>query len=292
MSETVHELVDRGVGSASDELVRLGERRGYTVGAVGPGTFRFERATRPVWATALAIVTMPLLGLGLLVLRVRNHESAVVTVFEDRSGVKVRIVGEIDDDIVTCLSSPPQSPDTAGASESPSPPRVERLQPPDRSASSPGRLITAPPSVTEASPSARVDPSVTLDGVDEVAATVARPRRRPEPQGGNRSTGWRIVLPDGSSHSVSTAVVVGRDPAVGGGEVKLAIDHMSLSKTHLRLDPSADGVRVTDLHSTNGSTTPVAGVDVDLEPGVAVLVPQGGVVIAGQVRMVIEGESA
>jgi hypothetical protein len=87
----------------------------------------------------------------------------------------------------------------------------------------------------------------TADDEGDVEATVVvdrRPRRE-----------WRLVLDDGDVLPITGEVVVlGRNPAAGDGEQRLAVPDRTrtLSKTHARLVRSSTGWTITDLGSTNG----------------------------------------
>lgn len=82
-----------GPGQIAEELLRCASKLGFTTAATGSGTFRLAKTERPKWATIAAIVTAPFLGLGLLFLLVKRPVDGVATVFEDREGTKVRLVG-------------------------------------------------------------------------------------------------------------------------------------------------------------------------------------------------------
>ncbi|MGO1393065.1 RDD family protein [Agrococcus casei] len=74
----------------------------------------------------------------------------------------------------------------------------------------------------------------------------------------SRAAGAVIVLDDGTRHSVSAPVLLGRNPdsdgadSDGAGLLRVADTTRSVSKTHLRLDPADGGLRIADMHSKNG----------------------------------------
>lgn len=75
---------------------------------------------------------------------------------------------------------------------------------------------------------------------------------------------WRLVLPNGERIALDRPVVVGRDPAQpeespDAHPVPVADPQHTVSKTHALLTPDPSGVRVRDLHSTNGTTLVLAG---------------------------------
>lgn len=127
--------------------------------------------------------------------------------------------------------------------------------------------ITAPPGlIPRAEPYAAPTPMVTipapatvasalqvptLDAVSAVddATRIAPPRR-------TRAT-WRLVMPDGSEHALTSSIVVGRQPSdsvIAGVTNVLAFDDPEglLSKSHAVFDLDGDDLWVRDLGSTNG----------------------------------------
>ncbi|MGF0115695.1 RDD family protein [Promicromonospora sp. Marseille-Q5078] len=96
---------------------------------------------------------------------------------------------------------------------------------------------------------------------------------------------------------VATRTLVGRQPQQDGGApatlLRLDDPTRSVSKTHLELQPAADGLRVTDLGSTNGSAViaPGGGVQ-ELAAGRPVTVTAGWVVQAGARRLTVVGQDA
>jgi len=84
---------------------------------------------------------------------------------------------------------------------------------------------------------------------------------------------WRLVLDDGTEHSIDRATFVGRNPSVTNAApdaqlLPLVDPAKSLSKTHALLVPALDHLMVTDLHSTNGiAVTAAGGAVMVLEPG-------------------------
>lgn len=89
---------------------------------------------------------------------------------------------------------------------------------------------------------------------------------------------WQVALADGRSIPLADAVFFGRDPIADAEHPEallVPIDDpaKSMSKTHARIVRAGDGVEVTDLHSTNGTTvTQAGGAPQSLTPGVAQLV--------------------
>ncbi len=79
------------------------------------------------------------------------------------------------------------------------------------------------------------------------------------PTGASVATGWRLVLPGGAEVLLDRPVLLGRDPVApegvrGAHPIAVRDPEKTVSKTHALLTPEPGGVRVRDLHSTNGTT--------------------------------------
>lgn len=113
---------------------------------------------------------------------------------------------------------------------------------------------------------------------------------RQEPQPDERPN-WLAVLPTGARVPVGEALLVGRNPVRFEHWARadlLPVDDpaRSVSKTHAGFEAVADGVRVTDLHSTNGvSVLDAWGEATALSPGTATLVAAGTTVLLGSYRV-------
>ena len=309
---TVHGL---GVGDTSNLVVSIAQQRGYTVAATGPGQFRMMRQKRPTWAVVAAILTFPFLAIGLLFLLVKKTDSGTVAVFEARDGTKVRFVGGIDDEIVDSIASRTASRDgvaaaavapsvdrTAVASEDEIPKPMPPVAAPDEPAAQKDSMVGAGPAATrssrtattgsepttliESSPIARPTEPSPVSDITDLDKTVARPRRA------SASSGSVVVsFPNGRSVPLSNGIVVGRSPQVPAGMGALALvpyPDGSLSKTHLTIEPTAGGITVTDLHSTNGTEIVTGDSARACPPGEAVGVDAGVEVRAGDVAIRIE----
>jgi hypothetical protein len=302
-SEQIVEIIGRGIGAASETIATVGQRRGYTVGAVGPGSFRLERSTRPVWATGLAIITMPIFGLGLVFLRMRTRESAMVTVFEDRTGVKARVVGVVDAALLEQLTSvvqpgPRPAPATAhSASTSASPGSGEQRTAPSPITAMPGSANLSsgviPASQAPSGPPTSLPSQFATSqaaGVADVDRTMARPAQSasassmPPPMVA-QAQALRLRLPDGSGRIVTGPMVIGREPAPNGGELVVVISDPSLSKSHVRVEPAGAGLLVTDLQSTNGSSIRSSRGVHQCEPGISHPIGINEVLVAGEVEI-------
>lgn len=120
------------------------------------------------------------------------------------------------------------------------------------------RVAAVPP--VPAAAVAPVAAAVAPVAAPDVEETVLAPRRR----------GWRIVTPAGEALPIRTATVIGRTPQRVGDALPLPLvdPTRSLSKTHLRLEPTRDGIRIDDLGSTNGTIVVESdGVETELRGG-------------------------
>ncbi len=113
----------------------------------------------------------------------------------------------------------------------------------------------------------------------------------PEPAGEEAAGGWRLVLPGGRRVPVTGAVLLGRNPSAaahaGGAELIALEDPTStVSKTHALVEPAGEGLRVVDLHSTNGVVVAPAGAaETRLEPGGSAAVGDGSELRLGELRL-------
>jgi len=140
-------------------------------------------------------------------------------------------------------------------------------------------------------------PDLAADDLEDLEATRFSVSSRRS--AGDGSAPPRIVVevdPDRRVH-VATRTLLGRAPQQDGGApaTLLRVDDptRSVSKTHLELEPSAQGLQVTDLGSTNGSAViDPSGVVQELAAGRPVTVGAGWVVQAGARRMTVVGQDA
>ncbi|GAB6859505.1 FHA domain-containing protein [Microbacterium xylanilyticum] len=84
--------------------------------------------------------------------------------------------------------------------------------------------------------------------------------------------GWQLVLPDGRTLSVESALRFGRDPigdpaSPGAVLVPIQDPAKSISKTHAQVEVSSGELIVTDLHSTNGTVIVADGTSARVQPG-------------------------
>lgn len=103
----------------------------------------------------------------------------------------------------------------------------------------------------------------------------------------------RITVDDGSARTVERIVVIGRNPGTEQGEESIVLPDQtrSVSKTHLRLDPTGEEITVEDLGSTNGSALLLEdGTREALAPHTATVVPAGARVTLGDRWLTVERE--
>lgn len=138
--------------------------------------------------------------------------------------------------------------------------------------------ITAPPSQPEVAAAAQAD--------DDAGETRVRPVDSSTPT-------YRLVFDDGRHEDVSALALIGRDPAGYDGEMisRLISVHdasRSVSKTHLHLRVSSEGLWVTDRNSTNGSAIATAtGAKTVLAGGTPALAKVGARVHFGDRSFVV-----
>jgi hypothetical protein len=266
-TERVIEVKGRGPGATSEAFVNTATEFGLTVVAAGPNRFRVARSYRPGWAVGLAIVTSLCVGLGLLFLLVKRTESADAVITEDRTGVRIRIVGNLSPSIVdrieAAISVAPAA--RGGATATPAALAPNAL---------PGAVPTAPYPAASPPPA----PQTFTPAVVPVAGPMTR---------------FSLVLADGRRLPVANGGVIGRNPRpdlAAPGAALVPIDDPSLSKTHLSFGPSDSGVWLVDLHSTNGTHVVLGSLTNRCEPGQRITVPAGAVVMAGDVRLTVVAE--
>ncbi|APX32513.1 hypothetical protein BH708_07005 [Brachybacterium sp. P6-10-X1] len=103
----------------------------------------------------------------------------------------------------------------------------------------------------------------------------------------------RLTADDGTDRVVDRAVVIGRNPASDGQDLLFVLkdDTRSVSKTHLRIDGTAEAVVVTDLGSTNGSSVVREdGSRESLVPNSPTVLPSGAQVTLGDRTLSVERE--
>ena len=273
-------------GQTTELVIEVARACGYDSVAAGPNSFRLGRSYRPRWSVIAACATgVVLLGAGFAFLLVKRTDHAEASIVEERDGVKVRLTGAASEHFLRMLHS-----------------RLEHdgIAP----AVTYGPRDFAPTVVSAASGAAWVPPTmltevpgasstVTIDDGDldrTIAASQLHGLRAPTgtPQA---AASVRLRFTTGELLRVGPGVVIGRQPqppADVPGAVPIAIDDLSLSRTHLCVLPAPTGVWVVDLHSTNGASVDLGTSSSVCTPGERVLVPAGGGVIFGDRRFTVE----
>ncbi len=131
--------------------------------------------------------------------------------------------------------------------------------------------------------------------VEDVEATrFSVSSRRGTGETAARRPATSIDLPSGQRVQVAERTLVGRnpqpDPDRPAALLRLEDPTRSVSKTHLELVPTADGLVLTDLGSTNGTAAIAPDGEVrELTPGTPVTVTTGWAVQAGDLRFTVVG---
>ena len=180
-------------------------------------------------------------------------------------------------------AKPPAEPAVPPAAEPSAEPPAEPAPNPDAAPPPrPDHYIAVPASV-ESGTHRFARPAQEPDSEPLVEDTrVAAPRR------------WALQLPDGARASLDGPLLLGRDPAAipdraDAGLLPLADPGKTVSKTHALLEPSHDGVRVRELHSTNGVAIDTAAGRQVLTAGGEALAPAGATVMLGSFAIRITG---
>jgi hypothetical protein len=128
-----------------------------------------------------------------------------------------------------------------------------------------------------------------------VEATILRPNgpgsdALPPPPTAVPGTRWRLLLPDGVEIPLDAALLLGREPVAPSGvrgarPIALRDPDKTVSKTHALLTPVATGVRVRDLHSSNGTTLVLPGGRAPVPAEGDVLVTQEAELELGRFRV-------
>lgn len=231
-------LGQHSAGSAAATIRKVGELLGYVVVASGPASFRLTKPVRRGIRRVDQVVT--------------------VSLTNDRDGLWVSYDGELDPRLVEQLEAEAQVDLDEVAAVSPAPianlPRPERDRVGSAIAVRPGvapqGLIDSVPGSSDnmsrgpATPS-RGDVLVPGDSADQL------PPPRVESQ-----RGLLLRLPGGRTVSGDVGLVIGRDPELAlqpRCRIRVAVDDLGVSKTHVAVWVDDDAIMIEDLHSTNGS---------------------------------------
>ncbi len=142
-----------------------------------------------------------------------------------------------------------------------------------------------PKPAAPSAPQSTRSPAPPTDELDD-RTRVAPPRR---PRGA-----WRLVLPDGTAHSISGTTVIGRQPDTSvapGATETLAIDDPDglVSKSHAVVELDGGRLAVRDLGSTNGVVALSAdGSETDVTSGASTPLDDGHEIELGSYVIRIE----
>ncbi|WP_164505174.1 RDD family protein [Actinomyces gaoshouyii] len=173
-------------------------------------------------------------------------------------------------DILTSAASVPSA---VSATSAPIAPRVEEEH-------------GAPPP-TEPVDLRNVDLGAHSDGEDSLDSTI-QSIRTPSSIEDTGATAVLVPERDGGEIALAGVVVLGRDPVASPEHPEASLlvlrgTSLSISKTHALLIPVVDGLWVTDLHSTNGTTIVHGGSSRRAVPGIPEPVFPGDRVLFGKV---------
>ncbi|WP_138946509.1 FHA domain-containing protein [Plantibacter sp. M259] len=160
--------------------------------------------------------------------------------------------------------------------------------------------ITVPPGLIAGAPASPVAPEPNAPAPARPVAEALIPT--PEADLGAtvvsaslRAGDFALELPDGERIPLRGPILLGRNPAARpeqpDAELRSLVDpRMSVSKTHTVVVPGRRSLRVTDLHSTNGTTiTDASGAVTVCQPGEAYVVEAGSTIGIGEfpIRVVV-----
>lgn len=187
---------------------------------------------------------------------------------------------------------PPAQESTASAASAPSTPSMSAASAPALSAASAPIAPRAeeehePPPPTEPVDLRSLDLGEHSDGEDSSDSTV-QSIRMPSSVEDTGATAVLVPERDGGEIALAGVVVLGRDPVASPEHPEASLlvlrgTSLSISKTHALLIPVVDGLWVTDLHSTNGTTIVHGGTSRRAVPGIPEPVFPGDRLLFGKV---------
>jgi pSer/pThr/pTyr-binding forkhead associated (FHA) protein len=271
-------LRESTVSAAAERITAIAADMEYDVVPTAPRTYRLRRKRRRRLVGSVV-------------------ETMTIAIVEDRSGVKARITGDLDDvvikhiggdeigDEVDVAPPPTVAPPPAPAPASPHPPT--RTEPRARPGVAPTGLIAAVPGspsrerrVESERPSGpqhnAVERQTPADDADVVEHTVMRSTTRAESGRSIPRSAPVAVLPDGREVELVGALAVGRQPdpsLVSNDAVEVRLADRSVSKTHASIRLDGEDLVVVDLHSSNGTSVEADGRTSLCEPGAPLRTP-------------------
>lgn len=160
--------------------------------------------------------------------------------------------------------------------------------------------ITVPPGLIAGAPPSRGEPAQNVPAPVQPAADTVIPTPGVDlgatvVSASLRAGDFALELPDGERIPLRGPLLLGRNPAARpeqpDAELRSLVDpRMSVSKTHTVVVPGRRSLRVTDLHSTNGTTiTDASGAVTVCQPGEAYVAEAGSTIGIGEfpIRVVV-----
>jgi uncharacterized RDD family membrane protein YckC len=198
-------------------------------------------------------------------------------------------------DAATVIGAPDRAPVPSSPAQAPAAPPVQASSTPFPAPAPPSAPTRRAPGVTgaEADPGAG-SPSGLDEDLEETRFSVSSHR-----SAGGAATPPRIVVQLDTDRRVHVArrTLLGRNPQQDEGAaaelLRLEDTTRSVSKTHLELLPTAEGLQVVDLRSTNGSALIAPDGSVrELSAGTPATVTAGWTVQLGERRLTVLGADA
>lgn len=160
--------------------------------------------------------------------------------------------------------------------------------------------ITVPPGLFAGAPATSRTPEPSSSAPAQPGADGAVPTRHADlgatvVSASLRAGDFALELPDGERIQLRGPLLLGRNPSARpeqpDAELRSLVDpRMSVSKTHTVVVPGRRSLRVTDLHSTNGTTiTDASGAVTVCQPGEAYVAEAGSTIGIGEfpIRVVV-----
>lgn len=251
----------------------------------GPNTWRFVRSVRPAWASLLGWLTMPLFGLGALVLSLRRQESFTMVLSGRFDGTVLSFAGDIPHEIPKAIARALSSADGA------EPGRPVH----DGTAIGSGQESAVNRAGFAAAPAAPIllavsdhpmSGQVSTERGERTAAErlqrAMRPfRRQQSPVDLGPSLSLRFASGESCPIAPDGLLLVGRAPAIQNGATVVRVDDDEASRLHFSLRSASGKVMICDEASTNGTTLGRGRLTIDLVPHQPVEVEAGDQILFG-----------
>jgi len=176
-------------------------------------------------------------------------------------------------------------PDGAKPSATPRAPDPAPRRDPDHYIAVPASVESATHRINRAAPVSVPDPEpARSEPRHEPTESAVAEETRVAPQ--PRPRAWVLVLPDATRVGLDGPLLLGRSPAGIPDRPDAALlpvndPGKTVSKTHALVEPAPGGVRVRDLHSTNGVAIDTSAGREVLTAGSEALAPEGATIMMG-----------